>query len=80
MKDSVLAKKFSQHSKSQERKFNANFTEIPHTKDHALPTKNNPAIPFTQRDSGLQTLVQMGKLITWASTGEFEWTEARDNH
>lgn len=57
-------------------------TVIPHTRQlhHSHPTKNNPAILPTHKDSHLQTLVQMGKLIIGARYGEFKWTVAQGNH
>ena len=46
-----------------------------------MPTKLKitAAILSTQKVTHLQTLAQMGKLITRAGEGEFKWTEARDN-
>lgn len=57
-------------------------TVIPHPRQfhHSHSTKNNPSILSAHKDSRLQTLVEMGKLITGASNGEFKWTVARGNH
>lgn len=62
--------------------FPTGFNKVkPHTQPLCISSvltklKITPAILSTQENTRSQTLAQMGKLITWAGEGEFEWTVA----